>query len=71
MTAQPTNHLEYEFNGLRRGSTYRAVTTRGIAVGEYLGMESLHGDHAILLRNPAGTESIVVCDVTALESAAA
>jgi hypothetical protein len=66
MTQQ--HHLADRFNRLQRGARYRAVTAAGVAVGEYLGMESLHGDHAILLRGAAGTASIARSDVTALEA---
>ena len=56
----------WNLNHLRRGETYRATTRRGIAVGEYLGMETPHGDRAILLRNADGTESIELSDVTSI-----
>ena len=57
------------FNQLRRGSTYRATTRFGIAVGEYLGMENPHGDRALLLRNYSGTASIPLRDVTSIRPA--
>ena len=66
MTARTTN-----FNHLRLGSTYRATTVNGIAVGEYLGMEAPYGDTAIMLRHHAGTDSIDLCDVTSIQLAAA
>jgi hypothetical protein len=56
---------------LRPGVTYRATTRNGIAVGEYLGMETPHGDRAILLRHAGGTESIPLEAVTAIHRAAA
>lgn len=56
---------------LQRGSTYQATTLGGTAVGEYLGMESPHGDLAILLRHSGGTHSIEVTDVTSIEQLAA
>ena len=59
------------FNHLRRGFTYRAITTSGAATGEYLGMEALYGDRAVLLRNADGFESIYQRDILAIESVAA
>ena len=56
---------------LQRGYTYQATTRGGVAVGEYLGMEAPHGDLAILLRHAAGTYSIELTDVTAIEPLAA
>lgn len=58
------------FNQLRRGSSYRATTRLGITVGEYLGMESPHGDRALLLRNCGGTASIPLRHVTSIRAAA-
>ena len=65
------HNANLDFNHLRRGAIYRAVTANGIAVGEYLGMEALYGDRAILLRNATGTESIYRHEVVAIESIAA
>lgn len=59
------------FNDLRRGATYRATTRLGTTVGEYLGLESPHGDRAMLLRHQAGTASIPLGSVTAIYRAAA
>ena len=56
---------------LRRGSMYRAMTSDGATIGEYLGMEAPHGDLAILLRHAAGTHSIELGDVTSIEAMAA
>ena len=56
---------------LRRGSLYRATTTGGTTIGEYLGMESPHGDLAILLRADAGTHSIELTNVTSIVPLAA
>lgn len=67
MTAQPTSN---NLNHLRRGVTYRATTAGGTAVGEYLGMETPHGERAILLRDVGGTHSIALCDVTCIQPAA-
>ncbi len=64
-----TNQL-ISFNQLRRGTTYRATTPGGSAVGEYLGVESPHGDRALLLRNNGGTASIPLRDVTSIRPAA-
>lgn len=65
----PMNH-PLSFNQLRRGSTYRATTHLGITVGEYLGMESPHGDRALLLRNCGGTASIPLRHVTSIRPSA-
>jgi len=56
-------------NELRRGSTYRATTRNRTVTGEYLGMESPHGDRSILLRSAAGTASISLCNLTSLRQA--
>lgn len=58
------------FNQLRRGHAYRATTRRGITVGEYLGMESPHGERALLLRTYCGTASIPLRVITAIQPAA-
>lgn len=63
-------NVTWIFNDLRHGSTYRATTRRGTAVGEYLGMETPHGDWSILLRHAAGTESIALTDVISIQAAA-
>ena len=55
---------------LQRGTTYRAEMGANTVTGEYLGMESPHGDLAILLRHADGTASIDVQDVTTIERAA-
>ena len=68
----PAQHnIDLNFNHLRRGSIYRATTVAGSAVGEYLGMEALYGDRAVLLRNATGTESIYRHEILAIESVAA
>ncbi|MDJ0497191.1 MAG: hypothetical protein QNJ89_05125 [Acidimicrobiia bacterium] len=69
MSAQHNTYLN--FNHLRRGLIYRAKTAAGFAVGEYLGMEALYGDRAVLLRNATGTESIYHQDILAIEPVAA
>ncbi len=56
---------------LRYGVTYRAQAGRRIVLGQYLGMETLHGDRAILLRNGNSTESIDVGEVTSIYPVAA
>lgn len=53
-------------NHLRRGVHYHATTAHGCTSGEYLGMESLFGDRAILLRHRTGTASITVGDVESI-----
>ena len=60
-----------DLNHLRRGGTYRTTTRTGPVTGEYLGIEAPYGDRAILLRHPAGTESISLCHVTSIQLAAA
>ena len=55
---------------LHRGAEYRATTITGSTTGEYIGMESFHGDRAILLRHAAGTASIEVDDVTSIRRVA-
>ena len=57
-------------NGLRRGHTYFAETRYRTARGEYLGIETPHGDRAILLRHIRGTASIRVDDLTSIRPAA-
>ena len=70
MTAPPTGRTDatWIFNHLRYGQTYRASTRHGIAIGEYLGMETPHGDWALLLRHSNGTESIPLPDVTSIRA---
>jgi hypothetical protein len=60
-----------KINELRRGQTYLATTRHRTAIGEYLGIETAHGDRAILLRHTSGTESIEVDDLTSIQPAAA
>ncbi len=57
-------------NDLRRGTTYRASTRCGVTIGEYLGIETPHGQRAILLRHGRGTASIAVSDVMTIIRAA-
>lgn len=71
MPAHDTSRPRANFNHLRRGDTYRATTPGGTAVGEYLGMEELYGDRAILLRHAAGTDSIYQRDVVSIDMVAA
>ena len=59
------------FNHLRRGVTYRAVTTSGTHHGRYLGMEAMYGDRAVLLRNADGYESIYQHDIVTIRAVAA
>lgn len=56
---------------LERGTTYRAMTALGEATGEYLGLESPHGDLAILLRGTDCVHSIELDAVTSIEKLAA
>ena len=68
MEARTTSgaHAPHNLNHLRRGESYHARTAHGTATGEYLGMESMFGDRAILLRHPAGTASIQVSDIESI-----
>ncbi len=72
MTAHITSRHEArtDLNHLRLGSTYLATTRRGNSIGVYLGMETPHGDRAILLRHAAGTDSIDIDDITSIRAAA-
>ncbi len=72
MTAPQTSRADvnWNLNHLRRGVTYRAKTQDGIVIGDYLGMETAHGDRAILLRHGAGTESIELCQVISMQPTA-
>lgn len=71
MTAPLTHRANatWIFNHLRYGHTYRAITRRGAAAGEYLGFETPHGDWALLLRHSAGTESIPLAAIHSIEPA--
>lgn len=72
MTARPTSQEDItpSLNDLRRGATYRVTTPRRSTAGEYLGMESPHGDRAILLRHSTGTDSVPLHHVTSVEEVA-
>lgn len=63
--------MAHDINQLRRGGVYWATTDDGIAIGEYLGLETLYGDPAIMLRHPHGIDSIALRDVTAIWPVAA
>ncbi len=68
MTARTSrDNITPTLNHLRRGATYRVTTQRRSTAGEYLGMESPHGDRAILLRHSKGTDSIPLLHVTSVE----
>ncbi len=71
MPAQNTPRRSANLNHLRRGVTYRATTRSGIAEGEFLGMEAVYGERAVMLRHTAGTESISRYDIVTIESVAA
>ena len=58
-------------NHLKRGAVYRARTSFGTSVGEYLGMERDYGARAVLLRHATGTESIDRRHITSIELIAA
>ncbi len=70
MRAPHISPIEASLNQLRRGRAYLAHTPRGHVRGEYLGMESLYGDFAILLRHEAGTASIPVGELVSIRQAA-
>jgi hypothetical protein len=72
MKAEHTSHHETSpnRNHLRRGSHFRVTTSVGSFAGEYLGMETLYGDRAILLRHSTGTDSILLHHVTSVENVA-
>jgi hypothetical protein len=73
MTAPTTSDTDanWHLNQLERGATYRATTRYRSAIGEYLGLETLYGHRAILLRHRTGTESIELRDITSLRLAPA
>jgi hypothetical protein len=49
--------------------TYLAVTARGSATGEYLGVETSHGVWSILLRHDRGTDSIPLLRIESIAAA--
>lgn len=67
MPAQGMNRMN--LNHLRRGGIYRAMTAGGVTVGEYLGIEAMYGEHAVLLRSNAGTRSIPRSELVSIELA--
>jgi len=72
MSAHITSRVNaLDLNQLRRGVIYRATTQAGSAVGEYLGMEALYGDRAVMLRHATGTESIFRNDILTIAAVAA
>ena len=73
--AMATSHAtrsdtDHQLNQLRRGETYHATTGHDDFVGEYLGVEVAHGDWAILIRLPSGTEAISLDSLTSIREAA-
>lgn len=70
MLAPHTSERPISLNHLRRGTSYRAFTRTGAEAGEYLGMESGHGDRAILLRSRNGVVSIQLQEITAIRPVA-
>lgn len=70
MKAPRTSPTQANLNQLRRGRAYRARTARRTIRGEYLGIESIYGDFAILLRHAQGTESIPIGDLVSIQQAA-
>ncbi len=63
-------HNNTNLNHLRRGDVYRATTPAGTTTGEYLGMEAMYGERAVLLRHSEGTSSIYRRNILAIELAA-
>ncbi|MEN8233643.1 MAG: hypothetical protein ABFR89_01810 [Actinomycetota bacterium] len=61
----------WNLNHLRLGSTYQATTRGNTTSGEYLGMETPHGDRSILLRHRTGTISIALSDIVSIQPVAA
>lgn len=56
-------------NHLQRGSRYEATTRRGTkARGVYLGVETAHGDRAILLAGPDGTRAVPIASITTVDA---
>lgn len=68
----PTSYTDtsIDLNHLQRGTTYLATTSTGTIHGEYLGIETPHGDWSILLRGRFGVESISVDTLTSVRIAA-
>ena len=67
----PAQHnKQTNLNHLRRGGTYLATTAIGTTRGEFLGMEALYGERAVMLRNARGTTSINRGDILSIELAA-
>jgi hypothetical protein len=73
MTAPPPRRSDatYNFNHLRRGDNYLAITSDGVAFGEYMGMEAPYGDKAILLRHRNATSAVALSDITSILALAA
>ncbi|MEA2009653.1 MAG: hypothetical protein U9N78_03010 [Actinomycetota bacterium] len=73
MKARSTSRVSapWNLNHLRLGATYQATTQHRTTAGEYLGMETPHGDRSILLRHRTGTESIALSDIMSLQPAIA
>lgn len=67
----PCTSRPLDAKNLKLGNTYRATTSTGSSIGEYLGMETPYGEWSILLRHPTGTESIAVNNVLSVERQAA
>jgi hypothetical protein len=61
--------MQKNLNHLRRGATYCATTPRGSSTGEYLGIETPHGEWAILIRTDGETTSIPMTDITEVTAA--
>jgi hypothetical protein len=56
-------------NHLRRGRRYEATTHHGAtARGVYLGVETAHGDRAILLAGPNATRAIPIVSIMAVDA---
>lgn len=68
----PAQHMEEtpNLNHLRRGGLYRAITVEGTTLGEYLGMEAVYGERAVVLRNQTGITSLLRDQILSIELAA-
>jgi len=66
----PAQNINTNLNHLRRGDTYLATTAAGTTHGEFLGMEALYGERAVMLRNDQGTTSLYKGEILSIEAAA-
>jgi len=74
MIAHPRSRpvVTIDINHLHQGKTYAARTHAGlVAIGEYLGIEVVHSEWRILLRERAGTRSIAIRELESVLAPAA